>query len=126
VVARSKGSRLWDIDGNEYIDASNGFGMSLFGWQPDFVLDAVREQLEQGYEIGPQHPLAGEVARLVCEMTGHDRAGLCNTGSEAVLGALRIARTVTGRNLVAVFGGSYHGINDEVVVRGNRKMRAIP
>src|SRR3546814_10462925 len=54
VVERSKGSHLWDLDGNEYVDALNGFGMSLFGWQPGFVLDAVREQLELGYEIGPQ------------------------------------------------------------------------
>jgi amino acid adenylation domain-containing protein len=126
VIERSKGSRLWDLDGNEYIDALNGFGMSLFGWQPDFVLDAVRRQLDLGYEIGPQHPLSGEVAKLVCEITGHDRAALCNTGSEAVLGALRIARTVTGRSTIALFTGSYHGIVDEVIVRGTRKQRAVP
>src|SRR5690606_41341250 len=54
VMARSKGARLWDIDGNEYIDANNGFGMSLFGWQPDFVVDAVRDLLDRGYEIGPR------------------------------------------------------------------------
>jgi len=126
VIGRSKGAHLWDLDGNEYVDALNGFGMSLFGWQPDFVLDAVREQLDLGYEIGPQHPLAGEVAKLVCEVTGHDRAALCNTGSEAVLGALRIARTVTGRETVVLFSGSYHGIVDEVIVRGTRKLRAVP
>ena len=126
VIERSKGSHLWDLDGNEYVDALNGFGMSLFGWQPDFVLDAVRNQLELGYEIGPQHPLAGEVAQLVCEVTGHDRAALCNTGSEAVLGALRIARTVTGRETVVLFTGSYHGIVDEMIVRGTRKLRAVP
>ncbi len=126
VIERSKGSRLWDLDGNEYVDALNGFGMSLFGWQPDFVLDAVRRQLELGYEIGPQHPLAGEVARLVCEVTGHERAALCNTGSEAVLGALRIARTVTGRETVVLFTGAYHGIVDEMIVRGTKKLRAVP
>ncbi|HEU5134543.1 MAG TPA: amino acid adenylation domain-containing protein [Steroidobacteraceae bacterium] len=126
VIDRSKGSHVWDLDGNEYIDALNGFGMSLFGWQPDFVLDAVREQLDKGYEIGPQHPLAGEVAKLVCELTGFDRAGLCNTGSEAVMGCLRIARTVTGRSKIALFTGSYHGIFDEVIVRGARKLRAVP
>ena len=126
VVERSKGAHLWDLDGNEYVDALNGFGMSLFGWQPDFVLDAVRRQLELGYEIGPQHPLAGEVAELACEVTGHDRAALCNTGSEAVLGALRIARTVTGRETVVLFTGAYHGIIDEVIVRGTKKLRAVP
>lgn len=126
VIERSKGSHLVDLDGNDYVDALNGFGMSLFGWQPDFVLDAIRQQLELGYEIGPQHPLAGEVAKLVCEVTGHDRAALCNTGSEAVLGALRIARTVTGRNTVVLFTGSYHGIIDEMIVRGTKKLRAVP
>lgn len=126
VVERSKGSRVFDLDGNEYVDALNGFGMSLFGWQPDFVLDAVRSQLDQGYEIGPQHPVAGEVAQLVCELTGHERAALCNTGSEAVLGALRVARTVTARSTVVLFTGSYHGIVDEVIVRGTKSLRAVP
>ncbi|MEQ1515575.1 MAG: amino acid adenylation domain-containing protein [Usitatibacteraceae bacterium] len=126
VIGRSKGSRLWDIDGNEYVDVLNGFGMNLFGWQPPFVDAAIRKQLDEGYEIGPQHPLAGEVAKLVCEMTGFDRAGLCNTGSEAVMGAVRVARTVTGRNLIALFTGSYHGIFDEVIVRATKKLRAVP
>jgi len=126
VIERSKGAHLQDLDGNDYVDALNGFGMSLFGWQPEFVMDAVRAQMELGYEIGPQHPLAGEVARLACEVTGHDRAALCNTGSEAVLGALRVARTVTGRETVVLFTGAYHGIIDEMIVRGTRKLRAVP
>jgi len=126
VIGRSKGCRMWDLDGNEYIDVLSGFGMNLFGWQPDFVQEAVRQQLELGYEIGPQHPLAGEVAALVCELTGHDRAGLCNTGSEAVMAAIRIARTVTGRNTVVSFTGSYHGTFDEVLVRAGREAHGIP
>ncbi len=125
VVDRTKGSRMWDLDGNEYVDALNGFGMSLFGWQPDFINDAVRSQLDKGYEIGPQHPLAGEVSKLLCELTGFDRAGLCNTGSEAVMAALRIARTVTGRNTVVLFTGSYHGTFDEVLVRAGRGAKGI-
>ncbi|KRF02128.1 thioester reductase [Frateuria sp. Soil773] len=126
VVERSKGSKVWDLDGNEYVDALNGFGMNLFGWQPDFVLDAVRRQLDAGYEIGPQHPLAGVVAKQVCELTGFDRAALCNTGSEAVMGTVRIARTVTGRDTLVIFAGSYHGIFDEVIVRGTKKLRSVP
>ncbi len=126
VIERSKGARMWDLDGNEYVDALNGFGMSLFGWQPDFVLDAVRKQLDGGYDIGPQHPLAGEVAQLMCKMTGFDRAGLCNTGSEAVMGCVRIARTITGRSKIAIFAGAYHGIFDEVIVRGTKRLKAVP
>jgi amino acid adenylation domain-containing protein len=126
VVERSKGPKVWDLDGNEYVDALNGFGMNLFGWQPDFVLDAVRAQLDAGYEIGPQHPLAGTVAKQVCDLTGFDRAALCNTGSEAVMGCVRVARTVTGRDTLVIFTGSYHGIFDEVIVRGTKKLKSIP
>ena len=126
VVDRSKGSKVWDIDGNEYVDALNGFGMNLFGWQPDFVVDAIRKQIDEGYEIGPQHPLAGIVAKQICELTGFDRAALCNTGSEAVMGTVRVARTVTGRDTLVIFTGSYHGIFDEVIVRGTKKLRSVP
>ena len=125
-VDRSAGARLWDVDGNEYVDVLCGFGSCFFGWQPKFVTEAITAQLARGYEIGPMHPLAGEVARLVCELTGFERAGFCNTGSEAVLGAVRVARTVTGRSTIAIFSGSYHGIFDEVIARGTKTGRAIP
>ncbi|MBB6127527.1 polyketide synthase [Mucilaginibacter lappiensis] len=126
VVNRSKGSRVWDIEGNEYIDALNGFGSNFLGYQTDYLKKAVLEQVEKGYEIGPQHELAGEVCKLITEFTNFDRAALCNTGSEAVLGAMRIARTVTGRSLIVAFSGSYHGINDEVIVRGTKKLKTVP
>ena len=125
VIERSKGSRMWDIDGNEYVDTLNGFGMNLFGWTPDFINEAVKKQLDLGYEIGPQHPLAADVTKLLCELTGFDRAGLCNTGSEAVMAALRIARTVTGRSTVVLFTGSYHGTFDEVLVRAGRSAKGM-
>ncbi|MGJ7582520.1 amino acid adenylation domain-containing protein [Variovorax sp. RHLX14] len=126
VVERSKASRVWDVDGNEYVDVLNGFGMNMFGWQPDFINDAVKRQLDIGYEIGPQHPLAAEVTARICELTGFDRAALCNTGSEAVMAAVRIARTHTGRSTVVLFSGSYHGTFDEVLVRAGRGARGIP
>jgi glutamate-1-semialdehyde aminotransferase/malonyl CoA-acyl carrier protein transacylase len=126
VVNRSKGSRVWDVDGNEYIDALNGFGSNFLGYQVDVLKKAVVQQVENGYEIGPQHELAGDVCRMIAELTSFDRAAVCNTGSEAVLGAMRIARTVTGRTLIVAFSGSYHGINDEVIVRGTKKLKTIP
>jgi amino acid adenylation domain-containing protein len=126
VVKKSAGSRLWDLDNNEYIDALNGFGSSLLGHQPEFIKAALHEQIELGYEVGPQHALAGEVCELLSELTGHDRVALCNTGSEAVLGAMRVARTVTGRSLIVAFSGSYHGIVDEVLVRGTKKLKSYP
>jgi amino acid adenylation domain-containing protein len=126
IIKQSKGSRLWDVDGNEYIDALNGFGSNMLGYQPEVLTKAIHEQVDKGYEIGPQHELAGEVCKLLCEFTQFDRAGLCNTGSEAVLGAMRIARTVTGRSLIVAFAGSYHGIMDEVIVRSTKKLKTVP
>ncbi|MBD5656771.1 MAG: aminotransferase class III-fold pyridoxal phosphate-dependent enzyme, partial [Candidatus Eremiobacteraeota bacterium] len=127
VCDRAAGSRLWDLDGNEYVDLLNGFGQTAFGHAPDFVVDAVAEQLRRGFAIGPQTELAGEVAELFCKLTGNERVTFCNTGSEAVMAALRIARTVTGRDRVVVFGGAYHGQFDEVLVKGARTSeRSIP
>jgi len=117
VTNRSKGSTLWDVDGNKYIDLVNGFGPIILGHRPDFVTKAIREQLDEGFEIGPQTALAGDVARLIRKLTGVERVTFCNTGSEAVMAALRIARTVTGRNKVVSFSGSYHGTFDEVLVK---------
>ncbi len=126
VVERSSGSRLWDVDGHEYIDLTMGFGVNLFGHSPDFVTRAVEGQLKRGVEIGPQSPLAGDVAARICRLTGAERATFCNTGSEAVLAALRIARTVTNRDKIAIFAGSYHGIFDEVLVRAASGGRTRP
>jgi len=126
VVERSKGSKLWDVDGHEYVDLACGFGSNMFGWAAPFIIDAVEKQLHIGYEVGPQTRLAGEVAKQVCEMTGNERVAFCNTGSEAVLGAIRLARTVTGRNTIVIFNGGYHGIVDEVIVRGSQSLRSYP
>ena len=125
VVNRSKGANLWDVDGNEYIDLLSCFGGNLLGYQPEGVIAAMSEQLQMGLEVGPQHPLAAEVADLISEFTGMARVGFCNTGSEAVMGAMRIARTVTGRKTIAIFTNSYHGIFDEVIVRGTKQLRSL-
>ncbi len=117
VTDRAKGSRLWDVDGNEYIDIVNGYGCIMFGHSPEFVVEAAHEQLERGVAIGPQSALAGEVAALICELTGNERATFCNTGSEAVMAAIRVARTVTGRDKIVYFAGDYHGTFDEVLIR---------
>ena len=125
VVDRSSGARLWDLDGNEYIDLLSCFGGNLLGYQPPAVVAAMHEQLDRGLEVGPQHPLAAEVAELISRFTGMQRVGFCNTGSEAVMGAMRVARTVTGRKTIAIFSNSYHGIFDEVIVRGTRQLRSL-
>jgi glutamate-1-semialdehyde aminotransferase/acyl carrier protein len=126
VTDRASGSKLWDVDGNEYVDLTNGFGLNFFGWSPEFVREAVVAQLDKGIEIGPQTPLAGRVAKLITEFTGMDRVAFCNTGSEAVMATLRLARTVTGKNLVATFAGDYHGTFDEVLYRQGANLKTLP
>lgn len=121
VTDRSEGPHLWDLDGNEYVDVLNGFGPIFLGHRPAFVTAAIEEQLKKGFEIGPQTPLAGEVAKMFCEMTGNERMTFCNTGSEAVMAAMRVARTVTGRKKVALFANAYHGMFDEVLVKGFKR-----
>ncbi|EDM38252.1 non-ribosomal peptide synthetase/polyketide synthase [Pedobacter sp. BAL39] len=126
VIKKSSGSKMWDLDDNEYIDVLNGFGSNMLGYQPEVIKKAMHDQVDKGYEVGPQHELAAEVSKMVCEFTGFDRSALCSTGSEAVLGCIRIARTVTGRSLIVAFTGSYHGIIDEVLVRGTKKLKSFP
>ncbi|MCK7593999.1 non-ribosomal peptide synthetase/type I polyketide synthase [Pseudomarimonas salicorniae] len=125
VADRSEGARLWDIQGNEFIDLLSCFGANLLGYKPKAITEAMHAQLDRGIEVGPQHPLAAEVSALLSEFSGHPRVGFCNTGSEAVMGAMRIARTVTGRKTIAIFTNSYHGIFDEVLVRGTRQLRSL-
>lgn len=122
-VGKSKGSFLWDIDGNEYIDVFNSFGANMLGHQPDFIVEALKQQIDQDYEVGSHYSLSVEVCKLLCEFTNKDRAALYNTGSEAVLGAICLARKVTGRSLIIAFSGSYHGIIDEVLTGGAKKLK---
>jgi glutamate-1-semialdehyde aminotransferase len=81
-------------------------------------MEAVEEQLRRGFHLGPQSRPGRAHGRLFRELTGMERVTFCNTGSEAVMTALRIARTVTGRERSCVFEGSYHGCFDGVLARG--------
>jgi amino acid adenylation domain-containing protein len=126
VVNKAAGSKLYDVDGNEYVDLVNGYGQTALGHSPDFVVKAVKEQLDKGFAIGPQAELTGQVAALFCELTGNERMAFCNTGSEAVMAAMRVARTVTGREKIVIFNGDYHGQFDEVLVKGVQKPGANP
>ncbi|MCF8467030.1 MAG: amino acid adenylation domain-containing protein, partial [Sneathiella sp.] len=129
VTVKSKGSRLLDIDGNEYIDILNGFGPGFLGHSPDIIVEAVTEQLNRGYEVGPQSLDAMEASELFCEVTGNERTSFVSTGSEAVQAVMRIARTITGRDKIVMFARDYHGNFDEVLVRGvnsNGILKSIP
>ena len=114
---RGEGSRIFDLDGNAYIDYALGFGPLLLGHSPAPVLSAVRAQLDRGLGYGASHPLEAELAETLCRVV--PSAELCvfgSTGSEAVHAAIRIARAATGRMRVVKFLGHYHGWLDSVYV----------
>jgi glutamate-1-semialdehyde 2,1-aminomutase len=116
----ASGSKMWDIDGNEYVDLMMGFGVNLLGHNPPFIKEALQERLEQGIHIGPQSDIAGEVAELISELTGMERVTFTNTGTEAVMTALRIAKAATGRDKIAMFSGSYHGHFDSTLAKAEQ------
>ncbi|MEH2406850.1 aspartate aminotransferase family protein [Nostoc sp.] len=116
----ASGSRVWDIDGNEYIDIVMGFGVNLFGHNPAFIKEALEQRLEQGIHFGPQSDLAGEVAELVSELTGMERVTFSNTGTEAVMTAIRLARAATGRYKIVRFSDSYHGHSDGTLIKAEK------
>ncbi|GAA0555789.1 non-ribosomal peptide synthetase [Chitinophaga japonensis] len=116
IMKAAKGARVWDLDDNEYIDMSMGFGVFLLGYNHPVVEKAVQEYAGNFF-LGPMSHLPGEVAQLLHELTGVDRAAFYNSGTEAVMVALRLARAATGRNKIVMFAGSYHGTFDGVLAQ---------
>jgi len=96
-MTHGKGSRLYDIDGNEYIDYLLNYGPLLLGHCPKVLHNAVKEQLDKGTAFGEPHPLQVEVSKLLIEVIpSFEMVNFNNTGSEAVQAALRLARAYTG------------------------------
>ncbi|MEM7127318.1 MAG: MupA/Atu3671 family FMN-dependent luciferase-like monooxygenase [Chloroflexota bacterium] len=125
---RAQGAHFWDVDGHHYIDMTMGFGTLLFGHTPPFLQEALLAQHQLGVEIGPQLKITGEVAQLVTELTGMERVTFCNSGTEAMMAAIRLARAATGRTKIVHFGGAYHGHSDMTLgmaTDGNDDPRAI-
>ncbi|WP_246101802.1 MupA/Atu3671 family FMN-dependent luciferase-like monooxygenase [Streptomyces cyaneus] len=114
---RASGARLEDVDGNEYVDITMGFGVLLFGHEPDFVTEAVREHLSRGIQLGPRNIETGEAAELLAELTGLERVAFAASGTEANSAAIRLARAATGRDKIVTFLGAYHGHADNVLGR---------
>ncbi|WP_152364926.1 type I polyketide synthase [Microlunatus speluncae] len=126
VARRSKGAYLWDLDGNRYIDITMSFGVAMFGHSPSFVHRAVGDRLALGLSLGTQSDLAGPVAERLCRMVGFERAVFTNSGTEAVMTAVRLARAATRRDRIAIFRGSYHGGFDGVLARASGSVGSAP
>ncbi|MGO4293654.1 aminotransferase class III-fold pyridoxal phosphate-dependent enzyme [Chitinophaga sp. RAB17] len=119
IAAEGSGANITDLDGNQYVDLTMGFGVNLLGYNPPFIKAALMAELEKGFPVGPMVDTAGKVASLISEMTGVERVAFYNSGSEAVMVALRLARATTGRNKVVLFKGAYHGTFDGVLALAN-------
>src|SRR5260370_6688229 len=114
---RAEGSRIWDLDGNEYLDCAAAQGVLIVGHRNPTVLKAVRRQLELGTVNGASHAAEVELCELILERYPcHEQVRLTNTGSEAVAHAVRLARAATGRSLIIKAEGTYHGNYDPLMV----------
>ena len=116
-VERAKGSRIWDIDGREYVDFVASWGPMILGHAPEAVLDAVRDQLERGTSYGA--PTCAEVAlaeAVIDAVPSIEEVRMVSSGTEATMSALRLARGYTGRDKFIKFDGNYHGHSDALLV----------
>ncbi|HCL26262.1 MAG TPA: aspartate aminotransferase family protein, partial [Dehalococcoidia bacterium] len=112
-IARGEGARVWDVDGNEYIDYLGSWGPLVLGHSHPAVVEALKKTAEGGTSFGA--PVEGEIelAKLICELLPSvDSVRLVNSGTEACMSAIRLARAFTGRNKLIKFAGCYHGHAD--------------
>jgi glutamate-1-semialdehyde 2,1-aminomutase len=117
-VQRAEGSRFWDIDGNEYIDYVGSWGPAILGHAPRAIVDAVKATSEKGVSFGIPSPLEVEMAQLICEwIPSIEKVRMVNSGTEATMSCIRLARGVTGRDKIVKFAGCYHGHVDSLLVK---------
>jgi glutamate-1-semialdehyde 2,1-aminomutase len=116
-IARGEGSHLFDVDGNEYIDYVGSWGPLLLGHRHPVIIEALREALETGTSFGAPTDGEVEMAEAICEaVPSIEMVRLVNSGTEATMSALRVARGFTGRDLIVKFEGCYHGHVDSLLV----------
>lgn len=116
-LEKGLGSHVWDVDGNEYIDLICSWGPLILGHCEPHVEEAVRESISRGLSFGAPTAIEVEMAKLVCQMTGVEMVRMVNSGTEAVMSALRLARGATGRSKIIKFAGCYHGHSDSMLVK---------
>jgi len=117
-LARGQGSRVWDVDGNEYIDFLGSWGPLVLGHAHPKVVEALKKAAEGGTSFGAPVELEVELARLICQaIPSIEKVRLVNSGTEACMSALRLARAFTGRSKIIKFSGCYHGHSDGLLVK---------
>jgi glutamate-1-semialdehyde 2,1-aminomutase len=116
-IDRAEGARIWDVDGNEYIDYVGSWGPAILGHAPAVVVDAVRAAASRGVSFGIPNPLEVEMAELICSwVPSIEKVRMVNSGTEATMSCLRLARGFTGRDKIIKFEGCYHGHVDALLV----------
>jgi glutamate-1-semialdehyde 2,1-aminomutase len=117
-VDRAEGARIWDVDGHEYIDYVGSWGPAILGHAPQVVVDAIREAASRGVSFGIPNPLEVEMAELICRwVPSIEKVRMVNSGTEATMSCLRLARGFTGRDRIIKFDGCYHGHVDALLVQ---------
>jgi glutamate-1-semialdehyde 2,1-aminomutase len=117
-VDRAAGARIWDVDGKEYIDYVGSWGPAILGHAPKVVIDAVCDAVTSGLSFGIPNPLEVKMADLICEwMPSIEKVRMVNSGTEATMSCLRLARGFTGRDKIIKFDGCYHGHADSLLVQ---------
>ena len=116
-LERGLGSHVWDVDGKEYIDLIGSWGPLILGHCCSAVEQAVLETAKKGLSFGAPTAVEVEMAQLVCRMTGIEMVRMVNSGTEAVMSALRLARGATGKSKIIKFAGCYHGHCDAMLVK---------
>ena len=117
-IERAKGSHIWDVDGNEYIDYVCSWGPMILGHAHPKVVEGIKEQAERGTSYGAPTELEVKLAKMIVEaVPSVEKVRMVNSGTEATMSAIRLARGYTGRNKIVKFEGGYHGHVDALLVK---------
>jgi len=117
-VARGEGARIWDVDGNEYIDYVGSWGPAILGHAPKVIVEGVCDAATRGLSFGIPNPLELEMAELICDwMPSIEKVRMVNSGTEATMSCIRLARAFSGRDKIIKFDGCYHGHVDALLVK---------
>jgi glutamate-1-semialdehyde 2,1-aminomutase len=117
-VERAAGAKIWDVDGQEYIDYVGSWGPAILGHAPKVVVDALRDAATRGLSFGIPNPLEVELAELICQwMPSIEKVRMVNSGTEAAMSCIRLTRGFTGRDKIIKFDGCYHGHADSLLVQ---------
>ncbi|MBU0487283.1 MAG: glutamate-1-semialdehyde 2,1-aminomutase [Bacteroidetes bacterium] len=118
LINKAKGARIEDIDGNSYLDFVSSWGPAILGHAPDIVVEAIREAAIQGTTYGAPTIMETEVAELICEMVPSiEMVRMVNSGTEATMSAIRLARGYTKRDKIVKFAGCFHGHGDSFLIK---------